>query len=119
LSIKSITVDYPLLDDFIEIGINGLHPIEPPYMSMAYMKQHERYGDKFFLRGNVDCGEILVQGTEADVRKDVRRCIDEAAAGGGFILADSNSLHSVVDTKNVLWMIDEGRKYGRYPLQKL
>jgi len=110
---------YPLLDDFIEIGINGLHPIEPPYMSMAYMKQHERYGDKFFLRGNVDCGEILVQGTEADVRKDVRRCIDEAAAGGGFILADSNSLHSVVDTKNVLWMIDEGRKYGRYPLQKL
>ena len=107
---------YPYLDDFVEIEINGLHPIEPPYMDLLDVKQ--RYGDKFFLRGNVDCGEILVSGTEAQVRQDVRRCIDAAAEGGGFILADSNSLHSVVNTQNILWMISEGRKYGRYPLKK-
>jgi uroporphyrinogen decarboxylase len=82
-------------------------------MSMADMKQHEKYSNKFFLRGNVDCGEILIRGTEEQVRQDTRRCIDEAAKGGGFILADSNSLHSVVNTQNALWFIDEGRKYGR------
>ena len=104
---------YPYLDFFVDIGIDGLHPLEPPYMTMADMKQHEKYSDKFFLRGNVDCGEILIRGTEEQVRQDVRRCIDEAAKGGGFILADSNSLHSVVNTQNALWFFDEGRKYGR------
>jgi uroporphyrinogen decarboxylase len=104
---------YPYLDMFVDIGVDGLHPLEVPYMSMADMKQHPKYKDKFFLRGNVDCGEILIRGTEEQVRADVRRCVDEAAKGGGFILADSNSLHSVVNTQNALWFFDEGRKYGR------
>ena len=105
---------YPLLDDFVRIGIDGLHPIEPGAMDLADVKQ--RYGDKFFLRGNVDCMYILPYGSEEDVRKDVRRCIDAAAEGGGFILADSNSMHSNVKTENILIMMNEARKYGRYPL---
>lgn len=104
---------YPLLDDFIEIGVNGLHPIEPRAMDLADVKK--RYGDRLFLRGNVDCVHILPYGTEEDVRRDVRRCIDAAAEGGGFILSDSNSMHSNVKTENILTMIEEGRRYGKYP----
>jgi uroporphyrinogen-III decarboxylase len=107
---------YPYLDDFVALGVNGLHPIEPGVMDLADVKQG--YGDKFVLRGNVDCTHVLPYGTKEDVRKEVRRCIDDAAEGGGFILADSNSLHSLVKTENIKVMIDEGRKYGRYPLQK-
>jgi len=85
-------------------------------MDLAEVKRH--YGDKLFLRGNVDCTHILPNGTEEDVRRDVRRCIDAAAKGGGFILADSNSMHSNVKTENILIMIDEGRQYGRYPIER-
>jgi len=105
---------YPIMDDLVALGINGLHPIEPGAMDLADMKK--RYGDRIFLRGNVDCGQILSFGSTDDVRRDVRRCIDAAAEGGGFILADSNSLHSNVKTENIFAMIDEGRTYGRYPL---
>jgi len=107
---------YPILDDLVSLGVDGLHPIEPNVMDLADVKQ--RYGDKLFLRGNVDCTHVLPYGTEEDVRKDVRRCIDAAAQGGGFILADSNSMHSNVKTENILIMIDEGRKYGKYPLRR-
>jgi len=103
---------YPLLDDFLRVGVDGLHPIEPGAMDLADVKQ--RYGDRLFLRGNVDCMYILPYGSEEDVRKDVRRCIDAAAEGGGFIFADSNSMHSNVKTDNILIMMDEARKYGRY-----
>ena len=106
---------YPLLDDFVRIGVDGLHPIEPGAMDLADVKQ--RYGDKLFLRGNVDCMYVLPFGGEEDVRRDVRRCIDAAAEGGGFILADSNSMHSNVKTENIWIMVDEARKYGRYPLR--
>ncbi len=102
----------PILDDLISMGMDGLHPIEPGAMNLVDIKR--KYGDKIFLRGNVDCMHVLPYGGEFEVRKEVRRCIDEAAKGGGFILSDSNSMHSNVKTENILIMIDEGRKYGRY-----
>jgi len=105
---------YPLLDDFVGLGVDGLHPIEPNVMDLGDVKR--RYGERFFLRGNVDCTHILPSGSEADVRRDVRRCVDAAAKGGGFVLADSNSMHSNVRTENIRVMVDEGRRYGKYPI---
>jgi uroporphyrinogen decarboxylase len=107
---------YPILDDIVDSGIRGLHPIEPGAMDLKDVK--ERYGDRICLLGNVDCRYILPFGSEDDVRKDVRRCIDTAAKGGGFVLASSNSLHANVKVENVYAMVDETRKYGKYPLGK-
>ena len=99
----------------VSLGINGLHPIEPGVMDLADVKQ--RYGDKIFLMGNVDCAQVLPFGSETEVRRDVRRCIDAAAKGGGFILSDSNSIHNNVKIENVWTMLDEARKYGKYPIK--
>lgn len=104
---------YPILDDMVDAGINGLHPIEPGAMELSDVK--ERYGDKICLIGNVDCRHVLPDGSEEGVRRDVRRCIDAAGQGGGFILASSNSLHANVRVENIYTMIDEARKYGKYP----
>jgi len=103
---------YPILDELVNFGIDGLHPMEPGVMDIGKVK--ELYGERIFLRGNVDCVHILPYGTEDKVRADVRRCIDAGAKGGGFILSDSNSLHSNVKTENIKIMVDEARRYGRY-----
>ena len=107
---------YPILDDIVNAGISALHPIEPGLMDIRDVK--ERYGDRICIMGNVDCKHILPYGTEEDVRREVRRCIDAAAKGGGFILTSSNSLHANVKVENIYVMVDEARKYGKYPLQK-
>ena len=107
---------YPILDDMIEAGIRGIHPIEPGAMDLKDVK--ERYGSRICILGNVDCRRVLPFGTEEDVRRDVRRCIDAAAYGGGYILASSNSLHANCKVENVYTMVDEARKYGRYPLRR-
>lgn len=103
---------YPILDDIVDAGITGLHPIEPGPMDIADVKK--RYGNKIFLGGNVDCKIVLPYGSESDVRKDVRRVIDAAGKDGGLILTSSNSLHSSVKVDNIYTMVDEARKYGRY-----
>jgi uroporphyrinogen decarboxylase len=103
---------YPIIEDLIDAGISGLHPIEPPVMDLADVK--ERYGDKIFLAGNVDCRYVLPYGSEEDVRREVRRCIDAAARGGGYILTSSNSLHANVKVENIYAMVNEARKYGQY-----
>jgi len=107
----------PILDELISLGYDGLHPIEPSVMDLGEVKQ--RYGGRLFLRGNVDCVHVLPYGSEEDVRRDVRRCIDAAAKGGGFILSDSNSLHSNVKTENIQIMVDEARKYGKYAADRI
>jgi len=103
---------YPIIEDLIDAGISGLHPIEPPVMDLADVKK--RYGHRIFLAGNVDCRQVLPYGSEEDVRRYVRQCIDSAADGGGYILTSSNSLHANVKVENIYAMVDEARKYGRY-----
>ena len=103
---------YPILEDIIESGIDCLHPIEPEVMSLEDIK--DRYGSKICLAGNVDCKYVLPFGDEEDVRRDVRRCIDAAAYGGGFILTSSNSLHANVKVENIYVMVKEARRYGKY-----
>jgi uroporphyrinogen-III decarboxylase len=103
---------YPILEDLVSLGIDGLHPMEPSVMDLGRVKQ--QYGDRIFLRGNVDCVQVLPYGSEEDVRREVKRCIDAAAEGGGFILSESNSFHSNVKTENIQAMVDEARKYGKY-----
>lgn len=104
-----------IIDDLIESELDALHPIEPGAMDMSLVK--ERYGDKICLIGNVDCKNIMVRGSEDDVRRDVRRCIDQASPGGGHILSASNSLNWQIPTKNVLAMVDEAKRYGKYPFR--
>jgi len=107
---------YPILNDMVEAGIRGIHPIEPGAMDLKDVKT--RFGEKVSIVGNVDCRYVLPFGTEEDVRRDVRRCIDAAAEGGGYVLASSNSLHANCKVENIYTMVDEARRYGRYPLQR-
>jgi len=105
---------YPILEDIIGSGVAAIHPLEPGLMDIGDVKR--RYGNRVCVMGNVDCKYILPYGGEEDVRRDVRRCIDAAAEGGGFILTSSNSLHANVRVENIYAMVDEARKYGRYPI---
>lgn len=76
----------------------------------------ERYGDKLALWGNVSCATTLISGTVEDTRKEVVKCIEDAAPGGGYILASSNSIYPGCKYENVLAMVETKEKYGRYPL---
>jgi len=103
----------PLLDLAISAGIKGLHAIEPPAGNdLGRIKQ--KYGDKLVLLGNVDCVSVLTT-TDLDlVRREVDRCMEQAKAGGGFMLASSNSLHGACTIEAVTEMYRYAQEVGRY-----
>lgn len=103
----------PIIDEFIDAGFVGLNPIEPQTMDIGEIK--EKYGDKICVLGNIDCTYTLPYGTTDDVRREVRACIDKASPGGGHVLTSSNTIHSDCKIENVIAMVDEARRYGRYP----
>jgi uroporphyrinogen decarboxylase len=105
----------PILDQIVDTGIHGLHPIDPNAgMDLGQMKKD--YGDRLCLIGNVDCAHVLTWGSVEEVRQDVKRCIRQAARGGGFICMSSNSIHSGVTAERYVAMVDAIREYGQYPI---
>jgi uroporphyrinogen decarboxylase len=105
----------PIIDMILDTGINGLHPIDPNAgMDLGEVK--EEYGHRVCLVGNVDCAYTLTWGTLEEVREDVKRCVRQAARGGGYICMSSNSIHSAVKPENYVEMVKAIREYGEYPI---
>jgi len=103
----------PLIELAIEAGIKGLHAMESVAGNdLGRIKQ--KYGDRLVLMGNVDCVEVLTKDDLELVRKDVDRCMSEAKAGGGFMLATSNSLHAQCKLEAVVEMYRYANEVGQY-----
>ncbi len=107
-----------ILDDLVDAGIDGLNPIETSAgMDLAFLKK--RYGKNLILVGNVDAVGILAFGTPQQVEEEVKRCIREGAAGGGYFLdTGADEIMASFPIENVLSMFKAVREYGRYPISK-
>lgn len=106
---------WKILDDLVDTGIDGLHPIDP-IAGMDLGEVKEKYGDRLCLAGNVNCGATLSWGTVEEVRGEVKTCIRKAGYGGGYICMSSNSVHSGVKPENYVAMVEAIREFGKYPL---
>lgn len=103
---------WPILDDFLEVGFDGIHPIQPQCMDIGEVKEY--LAGKACVLGNIDCRDLLVFGTEEEVEETVRTTIKTAAPGGGYIISSSNSIHPGCKPENYIAMIDAAHKYGVY-----
>jgi len=57
---------------------------------------------------------IFVLGTREDIRNEGIRCLDEAAAGGGYILANTDAIPEEAELDDVKAVVDLAKEYGRY-----
>lgn len=83
-----------LLDDFVEMGVDILNPVQLSAKGMDMHMLKEKYGQKLtFWGGGVDTQKTLPFGTPEQVRQQVRERLEVLSAGGGFIF---NPIHNVV-----------------------
>jgi len=101
----------PFVDDLVDLGIAGLHPIEEGAMDIRAMKRD--YGERLCLLGNVDLN-ILSEGNREDVVRTVQSLIRDVGPGGGYIVTSGNSLAGYLRPENVLALGEAVREFGRY-----
>lgn len=104
----------PLVPALLDAGFDGIHPIQPQCMDIGQTKSD--FGERACVLGNIDCGFLLVEGTPAEVRENVRDTIAQAAPGGGYIISSSNSIHPGCKPENYVAMVDAAREFGSYPI---
>ncbi len=101
------------MDDFVDMGVDILNPVQLSAKDMDGRMLKEKYGDKIvFWGGGIDSQKTLAFSGPEGVAAEVRERLDLFSAGGGYVF---NPVHNIVATtkvENILAMFDAVRKYN-------
>ena len=96
------------LDDFADMGLDCLNPLQLSAKGMDARTIKEKYGDKFtFWGGGVDAQKTLPFGTPEEVRREVRERIDILGKNGGYVFNTIHNIVANVPPENLIAMYEE------------
>jgi uroporphyrinogen decarboxylase len=100
----------PIIDDLIEIGVNGINPLQPEHMDARRIRT--RYGPTLALWGTVGRQTALSLGTPEDIRREVEHRV-RTLGRAGLILSPAYDMGEP-DTRseNIAAFLDAARIYG-------
>ncbi|MFR6332386.1 MAG: uroporphyrinogen decarboxylase family protein [Eisenbergiella sp.] len=107
-----------LLDDFVEMGMDIINPLQFSAKGMDPVVIKQKYGDKLFWGGGVDTQKVLSFGTAQEVEDQVKERLQQLSPGGGYVF---NTIHNVVGNvpaQNLLAMFNAYREFCGLKLLK-
>ena len=97
----------PLIEDFIEAGMDILNPVQCSAAEMDAEMLKRRFGDRItFWGGGVDTQKTLPFGTAQQVREEVLRRCEIFSRGGGYIFNTIHNVQASTPIENVVAAID-------------
>lgn len=100
-----------VMEDLIEdIKIDAFHSFQDVIIPVGQFKR--KYGDRTATLGGVDVDK-LSRLDEKNLRRYVRKILDECMPGGRYALGSANSIPNFVPPQNYLIMLDEGIRWGK------
>jgi LacI family transcriptional regulator len=100
-----------LLPILHNIGFDIIHPIQPECNDIFGIK--EQWAGQMALIGNIPTS-LLAYGQKEEIMERVKEYCVKLAAGGGYVLGSSSSIHEEIPPQNFVTMIQAVHKYGRY-----
>ncbi len=105
---------FDLVEDFVEIGVDVLNPVQTSAGRMANLPElKRRYGSRLSFCGAIDTHRVLPSGTPAEVREEVRRVIEIMGPGGGYLVSSVHTIMDDVPPENIVAMVDAVEEFGR------
>lgn len=101
-----------IIADFIDIGVDGLNPVQVSAAGMQTDYLKREFGGKICFWGAVDSQRVLPSGTPDDVRDEVKRRIDDLAQRGGYVIAPVHIIQPEVPPENILALAEAAHVYG-------
>ena len=95
----------PLIDDFIEIGIEVYNPVQPNVPHSDPQELVDKYGGKIGFFGGIDQQELLPRGDKKAITDELVRRVKILGAKGGYLAAPAHILQADVTVETVEHMI--------------
>ena len=92
----------PVIEDFIEMGIDILDPIQPKAAGMDPDDLKRRFGKRLSFHGGIDEQELLPRGTPEQVRQEVYRYIRILGENGGYIVSPAHAVQPDTPVENII-----------------
>jgi uroporphyrinogen decarboxylase len=101
---------FDLVEDYIEIGIDALNPMQVAAARMSPESLHQHFHGRIAFWGGIDSQRILPLGTPDEVRQAVRDTIAAMhSLEGSHVLGSVHNVQDDVPSENVWAMLDEAR----------
>ena len=104
----------PLLDDFIEIGVDVYNPVQPNVSGSDPKELKDKYGERMCFFGGIDQQTLLPSGDIEKIRSEIKERISILGKNRGYLLAPAHILQTDVSAETILEMIKAAREFGRY-----
>ena len=101
-----------LVNDFIDIGVDALNPVQVAAGDMEPALLKARFGDRIAFWGGIDTQRTLPFGSPEEIATEVERVIDILGDGGGYVLNSVHNIQKDIPTENIIAMFDAARSYG-------
>jgi len=105
------------IEDFIQIGVEVLNPVQVAAAHMDSRMLKQKYRDRLCFWGAIDTQRVLPQGSPREVREEVKRRINDLAPGGGYIMAAVHNIQPDVPPENIIAMFGAAKELGEYPIR--
>ena len=101
-----------LLDDFVEMGVDVLNPVQCSAAGMDPMYLKERYGDKLaFWGGGIDTQKVLPFGTPNECREMTKERLRIFSKNGGYVFNTIHNIQGNTPIDNLIAMFDEVKNF--------
>lgn len=96
----------PLIDDFIEIGLDILNPLQPLASGMDPEVLQAAYGNRLIFFGGIDVQQLLPNGTPQQIKQEVLRRRGIFGRNNGYLAAPAHNIQPDTPVENILAMYD-------------
>lgn len=97
----------PLINDFIEIGVDAINPVQLSAAGMDSAGLKKDFGKGItFWGGGIDTQHTLQFGSVEDVRREVKENMLALKEGGGFVFVQVHNITPGTPVENILAMYD-------------
>lgn len=96
----------PVIEDFIEMGLDILDPVQPKAVGMEPEFLKENFGRDLVFHGGIDVQELMPFGSPAEIKKTVAGLMKQLGADGGYIVAPAHAIQADTPPENI-WALYE------------
>jgi uroporphyrinogen decarboxylase len=92
---------HELIPSLIEVGVDILNPIQTTARNMQPELLKREFGKDLVFWGGIDTQKVLQNGSDEQIRDEVRTLVDVLGRDGGYVLAPSHNLQSALEPRKV------------------
>ncbi|KPL09958.1 MAG: hypothetical protein AMS26_22140, partial [Bacteroides sp. SM23_62] len=102
-----------LLKDIHEIGFEVFNPVQPDVPGHLPRDMKDNFGELFAFWGAIDQQDLLPNGTDEQLEKDIIEKISILGEGGGYMISPAHIIQADVSPQRVLKFIELCYKHGK------